>query len=68
MTKWEYKVLKEGHWFKGIRSEDIEEELNLWGEEGWELVTVERQQNDLLVVLKRPVAASKGREPRDRWF
>ena len=68
MTKWEYKVLKEGHWLKGIKAEVIEEELNLWGEEGWELVTIERQQNELLVVLKRPIGAPKRREPRDRWF
>lgn len=68
MTKWEYKVLKERHWLKGIRAEEIEEELNLWGEDGWELVAIERQQNELLAVLKRPVGSSRRREPKDSWF
>jgi len=47
MPKWEYRVLKKRHWLKGVRTEDIEDELNLWGEEGWELVTIERHQNEL---------------------
>ena len=68
MTKWEYKVLKQGIGIKGANAEEIEAELNLWGEEGWELVSVERQQNSVLVVLKRPVSSSRRREPKDRWF
>ena len=68
MTKWEYKVLKQGIGIKGANAEEIEAELNLWGEEGWELVSVERQQNSVLVVLKRPVSSPRRREPKDRWF
>jgi hypothetical protein len=68
MTKWEYKVLKEGIGIKGINAENIEEELNLWGEEGWEVVSIERQQSSVLVVLKRPVGTPRWRRPKDRWF
>ena len=68
MTKWEYKVLKKTSVLKGIKVEEIEEELNLWGEEGWELVNVTRQQNELIAVLKRPVGSPRRREPKDRWF
>ena len=68
MPKWEYKVLKEGIGLKGVNAENIEEELNLWGEEGWELVAIERQQGSVLAVLKRPVGGPRRRESKDRWF
>jgi hypothetical protein len=69
MRKWEYKVLKEGLGLKGFSPDKIEEELNLWGEEGWELVAIERQQSSLLAVLKRPVGGTpRRREPKDHWF
>ncbi len=69
MPKWEYKVLKEGIGIKGFRAESIEEELNLWGEEGWELVGVTRYQAEFVAVLKRPLgSASRRRKAQDRWF
>jgi hypothetical protein len=68
MAKWEYKVLKIGIGLKGFRAEDIEEELNLWGEEGWEVIAATRLQGEFVAVLKRPVASGRRREPKDRWF
>lgn len=68
MTKWEYKVLKVGIGLKGFRAEEIEEELNLWGEDGWELIAATRYQAEFVTVLKRPVGGSRRREPKDSWF
>ncbi len=68
MTRWKYKVLKYSIGLKGFRAESVEEELNLWGEEGWELVGVTRYQAEFVAVLKQPVGASRQREPKDRWF
>jgi len=68
MTKWEYKVLKEGIGIKGFRIENIEEELNLWGEEGWELVGVTRYQAEFVAVLKRSMGDPRQRGHRDSWF
>ncbi len=68
MTKWEYKVLKMGIGLKGFRAEEIEEELNLWGEEGWEVIAATRLQGEFVAVLKRPVGGARRREPKDRWF
>jgi hypothetical protein len=68
VTKWEYKVLKAGMGIKGVNAEEVEEELNLWGEEGWELVSLERQQSSILAVLKRSKSTPRRREPKDRWF
>ncbi|UCC62010.1 MAG: DUF4177 domain-containing protein [Anaerolineae bacterium] len=68
MAKWEYKVLKEGIGIKGLRAEDIEEELNLWGAEGWELVGVARYQAEFVAVLKRPVGGPRRQDQKDRWF
>ena len=68
MTRWEYKVLKASIGIKGVNAEKVEEELNLWGEEGWELVAIERQQSSVLAVLKRSVGGTpRRREPKDRW-
>ena len=68
MTKWEYKVLKKSIGLKGLKPEEIEEELILWGEEGRELVALTRYQAEVLAVLKRPVAGGRRRESKDRWF
>jgi len=68
MTKWEYKVMKQSIGIKGFRAEDIEEELNLWGEEGWELVGVTRYQAEFVAVFKRPASSSRRQEPKDRWL
>ena len=68
MTKWEYKVLKEGIGLKGFNADEIEEELNLWGDEGWEVIVATRTQGEFVIVLKRPASGSRRRETRDRWF
>lgn len=36
-TQWEYRVEKFSNW-KGIKPEEVNEALNLWGEEGWEVI------------------------------
>jgi hypothetical protein len=68
MAKWEYKVLKESIGLKGFKAEEIEEELNLWGDEGWEAIAATRIQGEFVMVLKRPTDGSRRREPKDRWF
>jgi hypothetical protein len=35
--QWEYRVEKFSNW-KGVKPADINEALNAWGEEGWEVI------------------------------
>ena len=56
-AKWEYRVKTVGTFLKGARDENLEAELNQWGEEGWEVVifrTIENS-NHTQVIVKRPL-------------
>ena len=39
-TKWTYKIVEVKPSFTGLKRESIEEQLNLLGSQGWELVSV----------------------------
>lgn len=54
--KWEYRVLTIGSIF-GAKDEAIEETLNAWGEEGWEVTHVYTPGNSgkVTIVAKRPL-------------
>lgn len=54
--KWEYKVLTIGSVF-GTKDEDIEETINSWGMEGWEVVNVYTPYGSgkITIVAKRPL-------------
>jgi hypothetical protein len=54
--KWEYRVKTIGSFF-GTKDENIEETLNLWGEENWEVITVYTPygSGNVTIVAKRPL-------------
>jgi len=37
IVQWEYRVEKFSNW-KGVNPEQINEALNAWGEDGWEVI------------------------------
>jgi hypothetical protein len=39
-TQWEYRVETIGSAFKSPKDEEIEALLNAWGEDGWEVISV----------------------------
>lgn len=45
VVQWEYRVVTLGSYFKGVPDEDLEAELNQWGQEGWELVACRTLEN-----------------------
>lgn len=68
MQKWEYKTLKiKTHGFFGgkIDEEDLEAQLNEYGEDGWEVVSCfdtnqsEGSSLNVVIVMKRPKEASR---------
>lgn len=54
--QWEYRVESVGGALRSPKDEEIEELLNQWGEEGWEVISVHPQHNStykVRVVAKR---------------
>lgn len=63
-NQWEYRVKTFGTFFKGVKDDELETELNQWGEEGWEVVAYRliENTNQAQLIAKRPLT----RESR-RW-
>jgi len=57
ITKWEYRVETFGNIFKGPKDEALMEDLDIWGEDGWEVVNVLSRTNSekITVIAKRPL-------------
>lgn len=57
IDKWEYRVETFGSFWSGVKAEDVQETLNQWGEQGWEVVsaTAFEHYNKIYVVAKRPL-------------
>lgn len=67
MIKWEYQTLKmmTGGFLGGkLDEDDFEDELNRYGEEGWEVVSCfdtsygQGTSREVIVVFKRPMGGS----------
>jgi hypothetical protein len=57
IEKWEYRAETFGGFWKGIKMEDVQEILNQWGEQGWEVVSATgfEHYNNIHVIAKRPL-------------
>ncbi len=57
LPQWEYRVQTFGSFFRSASAEELEEILNEWGEEGWEVVAVHVIENTskVNVIAKRPL-------------
>ena len=57
ISKWEYRFESFGSFWSGIKTKEIEEILNQWGEEGWEVVSESafENYNVIYVVAKHPL-------------
>jgi len=64
ITQWEYRVQTVGGFFSGVKAEVLEEMLNEWGEEGWEVVSTHiiENANKINVIAKRPLTDRVRRE------
>jgi len=62
-SRWEYRVQNFGTVWRGPRDEELEQMLNAWGEEGWEVVGITSRENSnkVTVVAKRPLTDSARR-------
>jgi hypothetical protein len=64
MQKWEYRVQTVGGFFKGVPADELEELLNEWGADGWEVVSTHilENANKINVIAKRPLTRTARRE------
>ena len=54
---WEYRVQTVGTCWTGVKADELEQLLNEWGEEGWEVVSTHilENMNKINVIAKRPL-------------
>lgn len=64
IKQWEYRVQTVGGFFSGVKAEELEELLNEWGEDGWEVVSTHiiEAANKINVIAKRPLTDRVRRE------
>jgi hypothetical protein len=64
MQKWEYRVQTVGGFFKGVPADELEDLLNEWGVDGWEVVSTHilENANKINVIAKRPLTRTARRE------
>ena len=64
LKQWEYRVQIVGGFFTGIKADELEEMLNEWGEDGWEVVSTHiiENANKVNIIAKRPLTDRARRE------
>lgn len=64
IKQWEYRVQTVGAFFSGVKAEELEELLNEWGEDGWEVVSTHiiENANKINVIARRPLTDQVRRE------
>lgn len=57
IKQWEYRVQTVGSFWSGVKADELEQLLNEWGEEGWEVVSTHiiENVNRINVIAKRPL-------------
>ena len=64
IKQWEYRVQTLGGFFTGIKAGEMEDMLNDWGEDGWEVVSTHiiENANKVNIIAKRPLTDRVRRE------
>jgi hypothetical protein len=70
--QWEYRLKTFGSGLRGPKDDEVEAELNVWGEEGWEVVAIRSHEGShrMTVVAKRPLTTAARRRrslPEGSW-
>ena len=57
IKQWEYRVETVGSFWSGVKADKLQQLLNDWGEDGWEVVSthIQENQNKINVIAKRPL-------------
>jgi hypothetical protein len=57
LQSWEYRVQTVGSLWSGVKADHLEQLLNEWGQDGWEVVSTHiiENANKINVIAKRPL-------------
>jgi hypothetical protein len=59
---WEYRAKTFGSVWKSAKADEIADELNSWGEEGWEVISSSyTPSSTITVIAKRPLTETEKR-------
>jgi hypothetical protein len=63
IKQWEYRVQTVGSFWSGVKADELEQILNEWGEESWEVVSTHilENVNKINVIAKRPLSSTTKR-------
>jgi hypothetical protein len=63
IKQWEYRVQTVGAFWSGVKADELEQLLNEWGEEGWEVVSTHiiENANKINMIAKRPLTSATRR-------
>ena len=63
IRQWEYRVQTVGTFWSGVKADELEQLLNEWGVEGWEVVSTHliENVNKINVIAKRPLSSTMKR-------
>jgi hypothetical protein len=61
--QWEYRVQTVGSFWSSVKTDELEQLLNAWGEEGWEVISTHIIENTykVNVIAKRPLSTATRR-------
>ncbi len=61
--QWEYRVQTVGSFWSSVKTDELEQLLNAWGEEGWEVISTHIIENTykVNVIAKRPLSTTTRR-------
>jgi len=61
VNRWEYRVETFRSAWGRPKDADLEEALNEWGEEGWEVIGLAQDSSKILVLARRPLTLATRR-------
>jgi hypothetical protein len=63
MKQWEYHAQTVGSFWSGVKADELEQLLNEWGEEGWDVVSTHilENANKINVIAKHPLSSTTKR-------
>jgi hypothetical protein len=60
-TQWEYRAERFGSLLRDAKPEELESTLDEWGAEGWEVIGLTSESNQVLIIAKRPLSLATRR-------
>ena len=63
-NRWEYRVSTFGSVWKSLKDEDLSDQLNAWGEEGWEIINIVVDHSGRVKIIAKRLLTAAARRQR----